>query len=104
MSTEKLVRGKIPAIIRAKGEVCEVRVAKDKREAFAFMLKKLHEETDEFLVADHSHMLEELGDMTEAIFGFAELFGFTRDELLDAAAKKREERGDFSGLIIMKMK
>jgi predicted house-cleaning noncanonical NTP pyrophosphatase (MazG superfamily) len=103
MAFEKLVRNKIPTLIRAKGEQCDVRVAKNRREALAFTLKKLDEEKAEFMTADRDHVLEECADMHEVVCALAALFGFTREELLGAAAKKRDEKGDLSGLIIMQM-
>lgn len=103
MTTEKLVRDKIPEIIRAKGEQCVTRVARDKREAFEFLVKKLGEETTEFLAADKTHMLEELGDMQEVICALAELFGYSRVDLLLESTRKRNERGGFSKQIIMQI-
>lgn len=103
MACEKLVRDNIPEIIRAKGESCVTRVAKNRREALAFTLKKLDEEKSEFMLADRDHALEECADMHEVVCALAELFGFTREELLIAAEKKRRERGGFSGQIIMRM-
>jgi predicted house-cleaning noncanonical NTP pyrophosphatase (MazG superfamily) len=104
MLAEKLVRDKIPEIIHGKGEQCVTRVAKNHREALAFMLKKLDEEKAEFMLADRVHALEECADMHEVVCALAELFGFTREELLRAADKKREERGGFGKQIIMQMK
>jgi predicted house-cleaning noncanonical NTP pyrophosphatase (MazG superfamily) len=104
VSGEKLVRNRIPEIIRAKGEVCVVRIAKNRREAIAFTLQKLDEEKREFMDAGHDHALEECADMHEVVCALAELFGFTREELLRAADKKREERGGFSKWLIMRMK
>ena len=44
----KLVRDKIPEIIRADGKECEVRVAEGK-EKYELLEKKLMEEVNEFL-------------------------------------------------------
>jgi predicted house-cleaning noncanonical NTP pyrophosphatase (MazG superfamily) len=103
MATEKLVRDKIPEIIRAKGESCVARVAGNNRAFYEFLLQKLEEEKGEFFAADSAHVLEECADMHEVICGLAELFGHTREELLRTADKKREERGGFSGRIIMRI-
>lgn len=103
MVREKLVRDKIPEIIRAKGESCVTRVAGNNRVFFEFLFKKLEEEKAEFLAADRAHLLEECADMHEVICAQAELFGFTREELLRAADKKREERGGFSKRVIMRI-
>ena len=103
MATEKLVRDKIPDIIRAKGESCVTRVAGNNRVMLTYLLKKLEEEKTEFLSADMAHVLEECADMYEVICAFVELFGHTREELFSAADKKREARGGFTNRIILRV-
>ena len=104
MTTEKLVRDLIPEIIRAKGEECTTRIAQKKGgEYLGFLIKKLEEEKQEYLTADPSDVLGELGDMYEVIMALGEMHGYHRVDVIIAAEKKREERGGFTKRIIMQI-
>lgn len=89
----KLVRDKIPEIIKADGKECEVEIvsAKDKY--------ILLEEVNEFL---EDKNLEELADIMEVLFGLADSLGYSEEELLKARDKKKEERGGFKEGIVLK--
>lgn len=87
----KLVRDKIPEIIRAQGEIPHVRVL-DGKEYTRFLGQKLCEEVEEFRQEGN---LEELADILEAAFSCAEDMSFSREELLQLVAEKRERRGGF---------
>lgn len=93
----KLVRDKIPEVIKAAGKECEVSVVSGK-EKTKLLEKKLLEEVGEFLEAKN---IEELADVMEVLFGLAEDLGFSEEELLKARVDKRKERGGFREGIIL---
>ena len=91
-STRKLVRDRIPEIIRASGRTPVTRKLcgrKLKNELFA----KLTEEHAE-LLADTS--IEEIVDMIEVLLAISAALGHTEDETMQALHKKRVENGGFS--------
>ena len=87
----KLVRDKIPEVIKATGKECEYEIA-PKEERYKLLEAKLNEEVNEFL---EDKNLEELADVMEVLFGLADSLGYSEEELLKARDKKKEERGGF---------
>jgi predicted house-cleaning noncanonical NTP pyrophosphatase (MazG superfamily) len=91
----KLVRDKIPEIIRQDGRVPVIRIIEGTTLVDALNTKLL-EEHQEFLSAhDDKAKLEELADLMEVVFGLAKQFGATREDLLILADQKRDARGGF---------
>lgn len=87
----KLVRDKIPDIIRAQGESPKVREL-DETEYIFNLHRKLDEEVEEY----HAEgKLEELADIMEVLFALSDTMEFSREELLAHCAEKREARGGF---------
>jgi predicted house-cleaning noncanonical NTP pyrophosphatase (MazG superfamily) len=97
MSQSKLVRDKIPQIIRSKGLEPIIYVA-DADEYRASLKSKLREEVQEFLVSDDDP--EELADILEVLYALAENGGTDRQHLEKLRATKAEERGAFADRII----
>ncbi|SFC51237.1 nucleoside triphosphate pyrophosphohydrolase [Clostridium uliginosum] len=95
---DKLVRDKIPDIIKADGKQCEIEIA-PKEERYKLLEVKLNEEVNEFL---EDKNLEELADVMEVLFGLADALGYSEEELLKVRDKKREERGGFKEGIVLK--
>ncbi len=101
---EKLVRDKIPEIIRGKGEDCKVRVPRSKKEKRKFADKKLEEEVAEYLTErsrkgnaySKEKVLEELADIQELILHLASLEGFSAKELSAYRKAKNKSRGGFT--------
>jgi predicted house-cleaning noncanonical NTP pyrophosphatase (MazG superfamily) len=93
----KLVRDKIPEIIRKSGKTPVIRNLNDQnyREELG---KKLKEEVEEFLEA---HDPEELADILEVIYGFAENMRKDFQEIEAIRKNKLEERGSFSKRIYL---
>lgn len=95
-SYTKLVRDKIPEILDKKGVLYEKRIASDE-EYKAELVKKLAEETEEFLKADDA---EELADVIEVIEALKKLPDYENVE--EIRKNKLEERGGFDQKIILK--
>ena len=91
MVYNKLVRDKIPAIIDAQGKKANIRILNDEEYRRA-LETKLDEEVSEY---HKDRKLEELADILEVIYALAESSGHSKEELLEACEKKRQERGGF---------
>lgn len=87
----KIVRDKIPAIIRQNGlrAICRV---PEQEEIVKGLEAKLSEELNEYL-ADHS--LEEMADLLEVMHGILHHRGVSWDELEKIRLEKRKKRGGF---------
>ena len=97
----KLVRDRIPEIIRADGKECEIRVAEGK-EKYELLEKKLMEEVNEYL---EDKNLEELADVMEVLFGLAREIGYSEEDLIRKREEKKGERGGFEeGIVLIKIK
>ena len=94
----KLVRDKIPEVIRAQGRECDTSIVAGD-EKYKLLEAKLQEEVNEFL---EDKNLEELAEVMEVLFGLADSLGYSEEELLKARDKKREERGGFKDGILLK--
>lgn len=96
----KLVRDKIPTIIRAEGREPIVSVVSGQKLSEALNAKLL-EEYEEFLSAtQHAERYAELADLLEVIISIGEHNGLPEADLLALCHKKRAARGGFTeGLI-----
>lgn len=92
---EKLIRDRVPEIMRANGLRPVVRRAS--RDEFVSMLKqKLIEEAHEVTATlDPSHALEELADLCEVVEALTAELGWSEQDLLVARQAKRERNGGF---------
>jgi predicted house-cleaning noncanonical NTP pyrophosphatase (MazG superfamily) len=97
VSQGKLVRDKIPQIIRAKGLEPVVYIA-DPDEYATRLRDKLTEEVGEFLASDSDP--EELADVLEVVYALAALTGTDLQQLEKLRAAKADERGGFADRII----
>ncbi len=99
-SRGKLVRDRIPDIIRAAGGHPHTELLDD--ESYARSLdEKLKEEVQELLDADTGHLLEEMGDVLEVLHAMASINGLSWEAVEAARHKKAEERGGFQGRIFL---
>ena len=89
--TGKLVRDKIPEIIRADGKKPITRILTTE-EYLEELDEKLNEEIAEYQ-ADKS--LEEMADVLEVLFAICEARGHSVEELMEVREAKREKRGGF---------
>lgn len=97
MAYDKLVRDKIPEIIRSNGETPVIRVL-DGEEYAGYLEKKLDEEVGEFHQARN---VEELADIQEVVLALAEELGCSREALEAVYRKKHDQRGGFHKRLLL---
>ncbi|MGE7936519.1 nucleoside triphosphate pyrophosphohydrolase [Bacillus paramycoides] len=91
----KLIRDKIPQIIKDNGKTPTTRILNE-NEYIKEICKKTEEELTEYLEADtKEHKLEELSDLLELINALAEHEGTTLEKINTIRKKKATERGGF---------
>jgi len=98
MKYKKLVRDKIPEIIRKSGGEPVTRIL-DENEYVRELIRKLKEETAEF-EADLS--VEELADIKEVCIALREALGIRAGELEDVRRTKAAKNGRFKKRIYLK--
>ncbi len=96
----KLVRDKIPNIIKEQGETPVVRTL-DKIEYKNELEKKLYEEYKEVIESAGDERIEELADMLEVIRALAKLESKDLNDVIATADKKNEKRGAFEEKIFL---
>ncbi|MBI3588998.1 MAG: nucleoside triphosphate pyrophosphohydrolase [Candidatus Liptonbacteria bacterium] len=97
MKYDKLVRNRIPDIIRAKGGQPKTHTASETEYA-AKLTEKLREEVEEFL---RDRNPEELADILEVVKALAETQGRKLEDIERMRVEKEEERGGFDERIIL---
>ena len=99
----KLVRDETEAALKGKNpHVVFDEAPPDQREGLLF--SKLLEEACEWLCGrDREQRLKELGDLTEVLWALGEIDGIQPGEIVTQAAMKREARGGFSRLALLKV-
>jgi len=93
----KLVRDKIPNIIKESGKTCEYHVA-NHDEYKARLYEKMREELDEFI---NTPCEEEAADMYEVLRAICLLHTFPMEVVEDVAKGKRAQRGAFNDMIVL---
>ncbi|OTY12989.1 phosphoribosyl-ATP pyrophosphohydrolase [Bacillus mycoides] len=97
----KLIRNKIPQIIKANGKTPTTRILPED-EYIKEICKKTGEELTEYIEAKTKpDKLEELSDLLELINALAEQEGTTLAEINNIRKKKAKERGDFSNRVFL---
>lgn len=96
MTSGKLVRDRIPEIIRSEGSNPRIpRLAG--AELLSALQGKLAEELAEYHAAsDDASRCEELADLIEVILALGRIHGRPEEALMKIVARKRENRGGFS--------
>lgn len=97
MIYNKLVRDKIPEIIKQKGKTPMTHIANNE-EYKEKLYEKLKEEIEEFLKEDNQH---ELADILEVINAICNLKNISQKELELIRKEKVKERGSFKDKIIL---
>ena len=97
----KLVRDRIPEIIKDSGKGCEIEIVNGVQKQ-EFLEKKLLEEVNEYIKDKN---LEELADVLEVLFGLANELGYQEEDLLNKRNEKLQERGGFKkGIVLVNVK
>jgi predicted house-cleaning noncanonical NTP pyrophosphatase (MazG superfamily) len=97
MKFNKLVRDKIPGIIKNNGEFPKIHIA-DKAEYWKKLLEKLSEEVKEFKQAGS---IEELADIQEVLDAIIEFKKFNKSKISSVKSDKAKRRGKFKKRIIL---
>jgi len=93
----KLVRDKIPGIIRQTGSTCSYRIL-EQEQYLTCLDVKLNEELAEY---QQSKSLEELADLLEVMRAVVTARGYTWQELEDIRQEKYNRRGGFADRIFL---
>ena len=91
MLHNKLVRDKIPDIIKESGRKCKTKVLSEKDYVFE-LERKLSEEVHEYKLDKNP---DELCDVLEVVYALAVARGMSLEELEAKRISKRETRGGF---------
>jgi predicted house-cleaning noncanonical NTP pyrophosphatase (MazG superfamily) len=100
MQHPKLVRDKIPDIIRQNRQVPVTHIADDK-EYWQRLKDKIQEEVDEFLNCKDEEIEKELVDIVEVVYAIADFKKIDKKELEESRRKKAEKNGGFKKRIIL---
>ena len=92
----KLVRDKIPEIIRKDGREPIISILSGSRLTDALNTKFIEEYNEYLFATDKKDKLEELADILEVVLASAAHLGSSTDELLELCNKKRKIRGGFT--------
>ena len=94
----KLVRDRIPEIIKASGKNCVTELLSDDE-----YLRMIDAKLDEELAEYHKEQnVEELADLLEVIYAAAKSRGYTLEQLEAVRAEKASKRGAFEKKILLK--
>ncbi|MDD3169849.1 MAG: nucleoside triphosphate pyrophosphohydrolase [Eubacteriales bacterium] len=93
----KLVRDKIPQLIRESGRSCTSRIL-DEKEYFDALLDKIVEEIEEYRISDNE---EELADVYEVLDCLVALKEYEPMHLDYLQLIRREQRGSFKDKILL---
>ncbi len=96
----KLVRDKIPEIIRNNGEIPKIRILNDEEYKKELELK-LYEEYKEVIESNSTDRLEELADLLEVINALANLENKDLSDIIEIANNKSKKRGAFKEKIFL---
>lgn len=100
MRTEhnKLVRDKIPEIICASGNHCEISTLND-AEYIEALREKLVEEAQETAIAPPEELAQELADVMEVVDALMTATGIEPEKVREIQKEKRSGRGGFDNKI-----
>ena len=96
----KLIRNKIPQIIKSNGKTSTTRILPEE-EYIKRTLQQNPRRTEYLEATTKEHKLEELSDLLELINALAEHEGTTLEEINNIRKKKAEERGGFSNRVFL---
>lgn len=96
---DKLIRDRIPEIIKESGKKCIVEKIDDQNIP-KYLDKKLKEEVEEYF---ESGEIEEIADILEVLNSIIDYSGFSYNEIENIRKEKLNNRGGFDKMIKLKM-
>jgi predicted house-cleaning noncanonical NTP pyrophosphatase (MazG superfamily) len=97
---KKLVRDKIPEIIKNSGNTYQTRILND-LEFEVELKRKLIEESVEVSKASKEELIEELADVLEIVYGLADFNKINLEDVENKRKIKKEKRGGFDKKIFL---
>ena len=98
----KLIRDKIPEIVKSKGEEINVYIASEE-EYNKKLLEKVLEEANEIVNSKNNEELkEEISDLYEVLDSILKNKSISKNEILEIQKQKKEKKWGFENRIILK--
>ena len=94
----KLVRDRIPEIIKKGGGKCKYHIITDDNEYLEKLHEKLQEEIGEFKAIPSG---EEFADILEVLEAISKFYGYHIDAIKDTKKDKKAKRGGFDKRIVL---
>ena len=88
----KLVRDKIPEIIKANGDSCKTEIINDDIAYLTALQRKLDEEIAEY---HNDDTIEELADIVEVVYALVKAHGISKEHFDSFREDKAREKGGF---------
>lgn len=101
----KLVRDKIPDIIKVSGKTPEIFMLDDdqmKRATMCKIIEEANELNDAFVSNNHVGVVEELADLYEIISAFCNANNISQRDIRAARKLKNEIRGQYNNRVFLK--
>ncbi|HEY9807824.1 MAG TPA: nucleoside triphosphate pyrophosphohydrolase [Halomicronema sp.] len=92
---KKLVRDRIPEIIREAGKECKTETFSEIQYSFALRDKLIEEALEVKAVLNDEDLIKELADLFEVIEAILQESGISKEAVLAEQKKRRNERGGF---------
>lgn len=97
----KLVRDKIPDILRSKGLKFDYITVSEDMNVVSLLEAKLTEELQEYR---NNRDVDEIADLIEVLLSLGERLGTSRDDMMGKVRRKGEERGRFEkGCVLLQV-
>jgi predicted house-cleaning noncanonical NTP pyrophosphatase (MazG superfamily) len=96
--TGRLVRDRIPELLRAAGDDPRTSVLGDEEYDLALQAR-LHEEIAKMVAASDDRRTEALADVLEVLYALAEYHGLDWDTVEHVGLTRRHEKGGFEGRV-----
>ena len=99
----KLVRDKIPEIIKSKGEICKFKIIKGVELINAIKEKVLEEANEIKNTKSEENLKEEIADLYEILDALIDRNHFNKQDIFKIQKEKYEKRGGFKqGIYLIK--